>query len=63
MYDGTAQHTEIGLAFIREEIARRDAVEQTATIGRLSRQMRDMTIVILVLTAINALSTLVLFLR
>lgn len=55
VYDSTAKSTELGLAFIREEIARRENAEQTEAISRMTRQMRDLTRWITGLTIINVL--------
>jgi hypothetical protein len=57
IYDATAKSTEIGLAFLREEIVRRENAEQTAAISRMTKQMRNLTIVITVLTVINVVFT------
>jgi hypothetical protein len=53
-YDKIAPNTVLGLNFYSEEIARRDAAEQTAKITKMTQQMRDLTIVIAVLTLVNA---------
>lgn len=63
LYDATAQHTEIGLAFLREEIARRDAALETNAIVTMTKSMRDLTIAITVLTAINVIATIVLLFK
>lgn len=63
LYDETAKHTEIGLAFLREEIARRDAAFETKTIVAMTKSMRDLTIAITALTAINVIATVVLLFK
>lgn len=62
-YDETAQHTEIGLNVLREEIARRDSAEETKAIVAMTKQMRDLTMFIAVLTTINVVATIVLFFK
>ena len=57
IYDGTAQNTEVGLGFLREEIARRENEKQTNAISRMTEQMRNMTIAITALTVINVILT------
>jgi hypothetical protein len=58
-YDKRARSTQIGLDFLREEIARRDAEEQTVQMLRMTAQMRTMTIVIMVFTIINVIAVIV----
>ncbi|HEX4130879.1 MAG TPA: hypothetical protein VHZ24_12625 [Pirellulales bacterium] len=53
LYDETATSTQIGLSFLREELARREAERQYKHMLRLTKQMRDLTIVITVLTVVN----------
>jgi hypothetical protein len=61
-YDDTAQTTQIGLDFLRQELARREAEQQQEAVFRLTKQMRDMTVVITVLTILNvALVAIALF--
>lgn len=55
-YNRIAPHTEPALALIREEIARRDFEEQNQHIESMSRQIRNMTVVITVLTVINVIA-------
>ena len=52
-YDVSAQNTVVGLGFFREEIARRDHAEDTKVMLALTRQMRNMTLGIAVLTILN----------
>lgn len=53
IYDSTATSTDLGLMFIREEIARRENAEHTKAISLMTKQMRDMTRWITALTVIN----------
>lgn len=52
-YDASAQNTVVGLGFFREEIARREHTEDTKVMLALTRQMRNMTVGIAVLTILN----------
>lgn len=54
-YDSIAQSTTLGLSFYRDEIARRESREATATMLALTKPMRNLTWVILVLTIANVL--------
>lgn len=58
-YDNKAVHTEPGLDFYKEEIARRDAEEQTKQMMRINNQMRIMTIIITILTIINVIAVFI----
>lgn len=53
LYDDTSKDTVVGLDSLREEIFRREAAEQTVAISKMTRQMRDLTIVITLLTIVN----------
>jgi hypothetical protein len=55
LYDQRAIHTDIGIAFIRDEIVRRETEKQTLAISHMTKTMRDLTWVITALTAINVL--------
>ena len=55
LYDHRAQHADVGVAFVREEIARREAKKQTAAIAHMTRTMRNLTWVITALTAVNVI--------
>ena len=55
-YDRTAQSTQIGLSFLRDELARRALEDESATMLKLTVSMRRMTVVITVLTATNVLA-------
>ncbi len=55
LYDETAKTTVLGLDFLRQELARREAAEQTKAISLMTKQMRDLTVVITVLTVINVM--------
>ena len=52
-YDSLAHNAALGLGFYRDEIARRDAAEETAKIIQMTRQMRDLTLVVVFLTLVN----------
>lgn len=52
-YDVSAQNTVVGLSFFREEIARREHAADTKVMLDLTRQMRNMTIGIAILTILN----------
>lgn len=62
-YDGISQGTSVGLDFYREEIARRDAEEATETILVLTRQMRNMTVAVVLLTVLNLLLVVLVYAR
>ncbi|MGX9989526.1 hypothetical protein ACS4RR_009960 [Rhizobium sp. Z1P35] len=49
-YDSIATSTAVGLNFYREEIARREADAQNKTMLAFTKQVRDMTIAITVMT-------------
>lgn len=63
LYDETAQDTVIGLNFLSEEIARRDAALETKAIVAMTKSMRNLTIVIAGLTAINVIAAIVLLFK
>ena len=52
-HDNHATHTVVGTGHYLEEIARRDADEQTKAMLRLTRVMTVLTVVITILTVIN----------
>jgi hypothetical protein len=52
-YDAISQSTQVGLDFYRSEIARRDSEEVTKTMLALTRQMRNMTVAVVLLTILN----------
>lgn len=58
-YDAVATHTTPGLNYYRDEIARRDAEEQSLIILRFTKQMRDMTFVITLMTGLVLVLTVV----
>ena len=62
-YDEIAAHTQLGLDFYREEIARRDAAKETARIIEMTQHMRNLTVVVTVLTLLNAVLVGVTLLR
>ena len=53
LYDERAKTADVGVAFIREEISRREAEKQTAAISSMTMQMRNMTAWITGLTIAN----------
>lgn len=63
LYDSAAPHAEVGVSYLRDEIARREAEKQTAEIAGMTRQMRNMTLWITALTAVNMIDTVVLFFK
>ena len=62
-YDGIARSTQVGLAFFREEISRREASAINQEMRQFTKQVRDMTVAILALTAVNLLVAVVLLLK
>ncbi|OMQ42075.1 hypothetical protein [Ensifer sp. 1H6] len=58
-YDVVAPHTVSGLNYYRDEIARRDAEEQSLLILNFTKQMRDMTVAITVMTGLVLVLTMV----
>jgi hypothetical protein len=54
-YDATAENTVVGLAFLREEIARREFEEQNERMLKWTREIRNLTRVITLLTIFNVL--------
>ena len=58
-YDATATETVVGLDFLREELARRETAAATQSMVEMTRQMRHMTIIITVLTFVNAIAAIV----
>ncbi|SFH52286.1 hypothetical protein [Ensifer sp. OV372] len=58
-HDDKATSTQLGLGFYREEIARREAEEQSQIILNFTKQMRDMTIAITVMTGVVLVLTII----
>ncbi|MDE3809966.1 hypothetical protein I7I49_06690 [Sinorhizobium meliloti] len=58
-HDDKAQSAQLGLGFYREEIARREAEEQSQIILNFTKQMRDMTIAITVMTGLVLVLTVI----
>lgn len=58
-HDDKAQSTQLGLGFYREEIARREAEEQSQIILNFTKQMRDMTIAITAMTGLVLVLTVI----
>ena len=61
-YDQIAATTSVGLSFYSEEIARRENEAFNSTIHKMTKQMRNMTILITTLTVINVVVLVVEFL-
>ncbi len=61
LYDGHTQNTVVGLDWIRREIERREAEEQTAELMRLSRRMDRLTIINVALAAASLISAVASF--
>lgn len=53
-YDAAAQHTVVGTGFYLDELNRRAQARQSAAILDLTRQVRNLTVIITLLTIINA---------
>lgn len=58
-YDELAKRTQVGLNFLLDELARREAKKQHQRILKLTKQMRNLTIVIAILTAVNVAVVLI----
>ena len=54
-YDNKSQTTQVGLDFIKNEISLREQKESNKQILDYTKQMRNMTIIITILTLINLL--------
>lgn len=52
-YDAEAQHTEVGTRFYLEELTRRAQAKQTEQMLAISKHVRNLTILIAVLTIAN----------
>lgn len=52
-YDVTANNTVVGLDFYRQEISRRETELLNSRLLVFTKQMRDMTLVVVALTVIN----------
>jgi len=53
-YNGQAEHTVVGTAFYREELARRQMARESSRMFTLTHTMARLTWAILALTVINA---------
>ena len=62
MYDRVAPATVLPVTFLRDELARREMEKQQENMLALTKQMRNLTIVIAVLTVINVIVVLKSFL-
>ena len=58
LFDATTVNTEVGLGFLRDELARRESERQYKRMLSVTGQMRWLTIVITVLTAVNVIAVL-----
>ncbi len=64
LFENLAQSTQMqGLGFVREELARRQIERQQEQMFRLTKQMRDMTIVITLLTVVNVIAVMIAVLK
>jgi signal transduction histidine kinase len=52
-YNAAAQHTVVGTGFYLDELNRRPQARQSAAILELTRQVRNLTVIITLLTIIN----------
>lgn len=59
LYDQKAQHTQVGLDFIKQEIWSRDSEQLNRNMECLTRRIHWLTIIITILTAINVVGVLV----
>ncbi|MCG3198642.1 MAG: hypothetical protein GHCLOJNM_03146 [bacterium] len=59
LYDESAEHTQIGLDFLRSEIARRDSGEQTESIVLMTKRMLCLTYVIAFMTLVNVICSVI----
>lgn len=57
LYNRKSPSVQTGLGFVRDEIARREADELNGRMLALTKQMRDMTTAISVLTVANVVAT------
>lgn len=55
-YDRVAPSTQVGLAFLRDELSRRDFEELNHEISRMTRRIQYMTAVVLLLTLVNVVA-------
>jgi hypothetical protein len=62
-YDHAAETADGGLTFYREEVARRDAAEQTSKIVDLTAQIVTLTYVITGLTFVTAVAAVVVLIQ
>ncbi|MER8831120.1 hypothetical protein NKH73_31560 [Mesorhizobium sp. M0938] len=57
-HDRHAQTTTIGLSSLRDELARREHARDTKLMINLTKQMRNMTVAVLVLTGVVTVATI-----
>jgi len=63
LFDTEQPDARVGLGFLRDEIARRETERHLEAMSTMTHQMRNMTVLITLLTAINAAFTYALFVR
>jgi len=57
-YDKLSSSTQVGLSFYREEIARRESEKLNLDMVKMTAQMRNMTIVISIMTLVNVIAVI-----
>lgn len=57
-YDKLSSSTQVGLNFYREEIARRESEKLNLDMVKMTSQMRNMTIVISIMTLVNVIAVI-----
>jgi len=64
LYEELANSTQLqGLGFVREELTRREAERQQEEMLRMTKQMRNMTIAITLLTVVNVIVVVIALFR
>lgn len=58
-FNAAAENTVVGLNFYRDELVRRQLARESERMLRLTRSMRNLTWVILVLTVVNVVAVMV----
>lgn len=58
-YNAEAEHTVVGTDFYRDELFRRVQAKQTAEMLAFTRQVRNLTVVIALLTVVNVILVVV----
>jgi hypothetical protein len=62
-FDAAATNTVVGTSFFLEELARRSQRRQSDEMLAFTKQVRNMTVIITILTAVNVLLVLATFLQ